>query len=353
MFRDDLQIPAQERSAVMLAFFYRIDDAIRQVPPYVIAWWFFTAAILAANLQQFFPNLSGPPAYVLTIAGAAGCGWGWLMSRTLFRPAQPVERWVVLGIATIFAVESPWALSGALSNGAPSGELHRVLENAASLVCISALFLILAEALSGYSKQTSQSERRFRQIFVAGYTALICVSMLWAVNAEEGTFAGHWQDTVLTASGLAAIFLTRLAVSYRKRNPLAGSAGRTRPRLLASSTATNGDALARRILDAIQDEKIVTTPNLKVAEFSAMLGVHDYKVTQCITGRLNYRNFNHLVNSFRLKRAKTALRDPEKKTQPILSIAFDCGFNSIGPFNRAFKQETGMTPKQFRASQSN
>jgi AraC-like DNA-binding protein len=33
---------------------------------------------------------------------------------------------------------------------------------------------------------------------------------------------------------------------------------------------------------------------------------------------------------------------------PILTIALDAGFQSIGPFNRAFKAETGMTPSEFR-----
>ena len=32
----------------------------------------------------------------------------------------------------------------------------------------------------------------------------------------------------------------------------------------------------------------------------------------------------------------------------VLSIALDVGFGSIGPFNRAFKAETGLTPTEFR-----
>ena len=32
----------------------------------------------------------------------------------------------------------------------------------------------------------------------------------------------------------------------------------------------------------------------------------------------------------------------------ILTIALDTGFQSIGPFNRAFKAHTGMTPTEFR-----
>ena len=35
---------------------------------------------------------------------------------------------------------------------------------------------------------------------------------------------------------------------------------------------------------------------------------------------------------------------------PILTIAMDSGFQSIGPFNRAFKAATGQTPTEYRRS---
>ena len=33
---------------------------------------------------------------------------------------------------------------------------------------------------------------------------------------------------------------------------------------------------------------------------------------------------------------------------PVLTIALDSGFQSLGPFNRAFKADTGMTPTEYR-----
>jgi AraC-like DNA-binding protein len=32
----------------------------------------------------------------------------------------------------------------------------------------------------------------------------------------------------------------------------------------------------------------------------------------------------------------------------VLTIALDAGFSSLGPFNRAFKAETGVTPSEYR-----
>jgi AraC-like DNA-binding protein len=47
----------------------------------------------------------------------------------------------------------------------------------------------------------------------------------------------------------------------------------------------------------------------------------------------------------------TALADPAQEAVPILTIALDAGFQSLGPFNRAFKTQTGMTPSEFRRQQ--
>ena len=45
---------------------------------------------------------------------------------------------------------------------------------------------------------------------------------------------------------------------------------------------------------------------------------------------------------------RAALRDPAKRDLPILTLALEAGFQSIGPFNRAFKTATGLTPTEFR-----
>ena len=41
---------------------------------------------------------------------------------------------------------------------------------------------------------------------------------------------------------------------------------------------------------------------------------------------------------------------PTQAGVPILTIALDFGFQSLGPFNRAFKADTGLTPTEFRTA---
>jgi AraC-like DNA-binding protein len=49
-----------------------------------------------------------------------------------------------------------------------------------------------------------------------------------------------------------------------------------------------------------------------------------------------------------LSEAMAALTDPSQSSVPTLTIALDTGFGSVGPFNRAFKAPTGMTPTEYR-----
>ena len=54
------------------------------------------------------------------------------------------------------------------------------------------------------------------------------------------------------------------------------------------------------------------------------------------------------LNLQKIDEAKAALADSGQKDVPVLTIAMDAGFQSLGPFNRAFKADTGLTPSEFR-----
>jgi AraC-like DNA-binding protein len=54
------------------------------------------------------------------------------------------------------------------------------------------------------------------------------------------------------------------------------------------------------------------------------------------------------VNSHRINEAKSRLANPDESRTPVSSIAYDIGFASLGPFNRAFREETGKSPSEWR-----
>jgi len=78
------------------------------------------------------------------------------------------------------------------------------------------------------------------------------------------------------------------------------------------------------------------------------LGMPEHRLRVLINNGLGHRNFNAFVNRYRIEEAKAALADPAQIDVPVLTIALDAGFQSLAPFNRAFKADTGLTPTEFR-----
>ena len=116
--------------------------------------------------------------------------------------------------------------------------------------------------------------------------------------------------------------------------------------------APRADPGEERLAEALQHlmlvERIYRSEDLNVASLAARLAVPGYRLRRLINQRLGYRNFNTFINGFRLDQARSVLSDPARRELPVLTIALDSGFQSIGPFNRAFKVATGLTPTEFR-----
>lgn len=62
------------------------------------------------------------------------------------------------------------------------------------------------------------------------------------------------------------------------------------------------------------------------------------------------KNFNDYINARRIEEVKKRLNDKKYDHYKMLSIAFDCGFNSKSTFNLAFKKATGVSPSKYRSS---
>lgn len=299
----------------------------------------FIGAVVASLLTRLVGPQLGPASDVIAIAGYATCGWSWLLVRALFQPAgAPRALWPLGVVLALVATGAFLRLSGETSASLP-----RMAGNLVTLVSSTLLLLATIEPLKGLQWDGPKPERRFRLGFAAAYASLLGISVVWVNGAPAGSLAGHWDVTITSACTLLALAGMGFAVWYRQRHPLAAT-GAVRRRTRPADT----DDMAERLTRLIFEEAIFTRQNLRVADVARRLGEPGYKVTQCVTGTLGFRNFNQMANHYRIKDAKRLLADPGGDRLPILTIAYDCGFNSTGPFNRAFKAETGLTPKQFR-----
>lgn len=125
--------------------------------------------------------------------------------------------------------------------------------------------------------------------------------------------------------------------------------GKAEARIPDGDTRTSvAPALLRRLSDLMTVERVYRQEGLSIGRLAAMLDLPEHRLREAINEALGYRNFNAFLNSYRIDDAKAALSDPSQREVPVLTIAMDAGFQSIGPFNRAFKAATGMTPTELR-----
>jgi AraC-like DNA-binding protein len=110
-----------------------------------------------------------------------------------------------------------------------------------------------------------------------------------------------------------------------------------------------GDKLTRRLQDleqAMTEHRAYRREGLSLAELAQTMHMTEAVLRELINQRLGFRNFNDFLHHHRLREATERLA---REDLPILTIALECGYGSIGPFNRAFKQRLGSTPTEFRA----
>ncbi|MCB1157352.1 MAG: AraC family transcriptional regulator [Leptospiraceae bacterium] len=115
----------------------------------------------------------------------------------------------------------------------------------------------------------------------------------------------------------------------------------------------NKNPIYQKLIEAFEVKKIYITEGLSIRELAIELKVQEYKLRQLINQGMGYKNFNDFLNRYRVQEACEILLSEDKKDIPIIRIAMDLGYQSIGPFNRAFKELTGQTPSEYRKQGKN
>ncbi|MCA2962110.1 MAG: helix-turn-helix transcriptional regulator [Silvanigrellales bacterium] len=108
------------------------------------------------------------------------------------------------------------------------------------------------------------------------------------------------------------------------------------------------DSLAEKLRLSMEEAQIFRKEGLTIAELAGLLKVPEYRLRTHINSDLGYRNFNQFLAHSRIELAKRLLLAPGSRHDKVLSIALDVGYASLAPFNRAFREATGLSPSAFR-----
>jgi AraC-like DNA-binding protein len=96
----------------------------------------------------------------------------------------------------------------------------------------------------------------------------------------------------------------------------------------------------------MQEGRLFENPELTLDEVANALHVLPNHLSQVINTKEN-KNFYDYINQLRVQHFILLVSKPENSSYTILSIAFECGFNSKTAFNRNFKKITGLSPTDY------
>jgi AraC-like DNA-binding protein len=343
--------------------------------------------VLAATLLRDFKSAVGgrlAVAFVLgSAAHAATCGFGatsisawhtplialstgnvvvfWLFTRALFDDAFKLRWWhgLIWAAVVVFSfVNCLFAPVAMMRNSFVTGDVMAVATAAqvsiiaVNLLALGFITLAVVQTVRSWSTDLVEGRRRLRLFIVAAaalYGGLNAVLQIAMAGGEAAAIANVANSAVL-AGIVAAISVAMTHVEATELFPVtvAMTPEVSAPPFSLRDSGAADQKLVDALLRLMADERIYRRENLTIGMLATKLGVPEYRLRRLINQKLGYRNFNVFLNNHRIEEAKAALADPAQAEVPVITIAMDAGFQSLGPFNRAFKAMTGVTPSEYR-----
>lgn len=292
------------------------------------------AASFAVHSQGAETEALGVLGPLVWLLSAGGAGWFWLLAASLFedRPFGWDRLVPGLGLTAIAGVAE--LLPRATADGV------WIAHNLMEIGLVAHVLVLVWRSWGGDLVEARRSLRGPFMAVVALYAMLLSgLEIGEALGLDAARFGLVQAASLAALAALAAwVFLAPRAGLFappvREPEPQAVGA-RDRPALEALQALMAGDEAWRR-------------EGLTIGALAAELGTPEHRLRRIINDGLGHRNFADFLNGRRIEAAKAALADPAQARTSVSAIAFDLGYASLGPFNRAFRQATGTTPSAWR-----
>jgi AraC-like DNA-binding protein len=294
---------------------------------------------------------SAPPPHALTALNApllASCVANpaifWLFACAVFDDAFRPRLWHAVASIALVTL-GLWSYA---ARGADAGLTHELLTVVQRLLSLAFLLGGLWIVFRGKSADLLENRRRLRDWL----TAMIGGYMLVVVAVEISLF-DRQPPALLSTLNIALILVIVHLVSH--------ALAKVKPSLLDANNRSDGTnntlpesqrAVLERLRREIEEKRCYRQEGLSIAALADRIGTQEYVLRRVINQGLGFRNFNEFLHSYRIRDACERLRQTSGPKPPVLTIALEVGYGSVGPFNRAFKEMVGMTPTAYRQQQT-
>ena len=186
-----------------------------------------------------------------------------------------------------------------------------------------------------------ESRRRFRRGFVVAFGGLGVIIAVVEISFDTNALP----DAMLLVQASAFVVLTILFGVWSLSPEAEIWCPAPSPKKPVTQPGSN--PIIASLLAAMKDGAW-RTEGLTIGTLAADLGVPEHRLRAAINRELGFRNFSAFINGYRIEGAMRDLDDVSQSDRTILQIAYESGFASLGPFNRAFREHTGSSPREYR-----
>jgi len=292
----------------------------------------------AVNSSDLTRAALGPVQPVFHVLALGGVGAFWLFVRALFedRPLTPAAFTPFAGLTALgmIAMAVPFSIQQGFWIA------HNFIQVA---LAAHALWTIQRS----WRGDLVEARRRLRGPFLAIVALFVVILSGFQIGESLGVEASWY--TLAAAVALAFFCLGGAIILLETRAILFGvSSAATKATAPDSGTSAADRAEIARLTALMTDSRMWTQESLTIGELAAKLGAPEHRLRRLINDQLGYRNFAAFINAHRIEEAKRLFADPGQARRTVSSIAFDLGFGSLGPFNRAFREVTALSPTEWR-----
>ena len=116
-----------------------------------------------------------------------------------------------------------------------------------------------------------------------------------------------------------------------------------------SSKSYVSDEACCAIVEKVQNilaSGLYKNETISEAQLAKMLGIHPNRLSLAVNRTLKIP-FRRLLNSYRISYVITCIDHDVTRSKTILEVAYEAGFSSKSTFNRVFKEEIGISPREY------
>lgn len=193
-------------------------------------------------------------------------------------------------------------------------------------------------------KQLSYVQNTSKYIYAFLWSILLFL-LIWAVSYVGDRIMQIGLDkSIYIALGIALLSSVCVIAYYKLRFPELFQLEELKSAQRLSKSQVG--ELKSKIDALMSNQKTYLEPRLNLMDFSQKLDTSPHDISWFLNNILN-KSFYDFINAYRIKEFIQKLEQGQHHTHTLLTLSIEAGFNSKSTFNKAFKEQTQQTPREY------